>query len=411
MRILCLSQVLPYPLDAGPKVRSYHVLQYLASRYEVTLVAFSRPTDRPEYVEHLRSLCQYVHTLPMPRSPIRNAWHLFRALLSRQPFLIARDHVPAMTHLLRTLVQEAAATGQPYDIIHADQLWMAPYALVARNTVPISVRPRLILDQHNAVFLIPQRLVHHERNPLKRLLLQRENRLMRTWETATCRQFDHVVWVTAEDRAAVEKAAGQASLPPSTIIPICVDPQDKPFLERRPNAYRVTFLGGLHWPPNAFGLRWFLRGVWPLVQREFPSAILTIIGRDPPPEIVSSRSDRLEATGYVVDPTPYLQETAVFIVPLHAGGGMRVKIVDAWSRGLPVVSTTIGAEGLHYEHGSNLLIADTADEFALAVTRLLRDPELGKALATAGRQTVEAHYDWRKVYRKWDDVYGDTETR
>jgi len=107
----------------------------------------------------------------------------------------------------------------------------------------------------------------------------------------------------------------------------------------------------------------------------------------------------------VEDLIPYLRETAVFIVPLHAGGGMRVKILDAWCWGLPVVTTTIGGEGIQVRDGENALAADTPEGFAQAVVRVLRKPELAARLAAGGRRTVEAHYDWREVYRAWDRVY------
>jgi glycosyltransferase involved in cell wall biosynthesis len=102
---------------------------------------------------------------------------------------------------------------------------------------------------------------------------------------------------------------------------------------------------------------------------------------------------------------PYLRETAVFIVPLHAGGGMRVKIVDGWSWGLPIVSTTIGAEGIGYTDGQDIVIADTAEEFAQATIDLLANPVRAAQLGQQGRVTLEAHYDWRKTYQLWDEVY------
>ena len=114
----------------------------------------------------------------------------------------------------------------------------------------------------------------------------------------------------------------------------------------------------------------------------------------------------MEITGYVADPTPYLAETAAFIVPLHAGGGMRVKILDAWCWGLPVISTRVGAEGIRVQEGENVRLADTPEAFAQAVVQVLRKPELAARLAAGGRRTVEVHYDWRRVYRAWDQVYG-----
>ncbi len=404
MRILYLSQVVPYPPDAGPKVRSYHVLQYLAGQHEVTLVAFSRPSDRTEAEVELRRYCQSVHLVPMPRSPARDAWHLGRALLSGKPFLVARDQLPAMSRLLSQLVRQAAGE-KPYDVIHADQLWMAPYAVAAAAAAPAGRRPVLILDQHNAVYLIPQRLAQHEQHRAKRWLLRREARVMAQFEVEVCQRFDGIVWVTEEDRAAVARVAPRGELPVSRVIPICVDPEAKPFLERRSDARRVTFLGGLHWPPNAAGLAWFFREVWPRVRSEAPQAVLTVVGRNPPGELAQAEHVGVITTGYLPDPTSYLAETAAFIVPLHAGGGMRVKIVDAWSWGLPVVSTSIGAEGLRCLPGENILLADTAPEFAQAVLRLLSEPQLGEALAAAGRRTVIEHYDWRRFYPAFDEVY------
>jgi glycosyltransferase involved in cell wall biosynthesis len=268
--------------------------------------------------------------------------------------------------------------------------------------------------------MIPRRLAEDSANPLRRALLELESRKLARYELETCRQFDRVVWVTEEDRAAVY--AGQpnpASFSMSDngrhhshdlVIPICVDPEDKPAIERRAGTRRVTFLGGLHWPPNAEGVTWFVREVWPLVERHSPDAKLTLIGRDPPQELVELDriSDSIEVLGYVDDPERYLKETAVFIVPLLAGGGMRVKIIDAWSWGLPVVSTTIGAEGIGYQHGKDILIADTPDAFAEAVSQLINEPEVANTLGAAGRRTVVTRYDWRTIYRAWDQLYART---
>lgn len=402
MNILFLSQLVPYPVDAGPKVRSYHVLQYLASvGHAVTLVAFTRASDHPEHVDHMRQICAAVYTVPMTRARLKDVWHLGRSLLHRQPFLIARDEVPAMHQLLRRLM-----TQHDFDAIHADQLWMAQYALTAgAEGHKRGKRPFLVLDQHNAVYLIPQRLATGERNPLKRLILAREAVAMRRYEEAVCHQFDRVIWVTDEDRQALSREKTRATM--DLTIPICIDTEVKTAVLRPHRPRRVTFLGGLHWPPNAEGIVWFAREVWPLIQTQVPDAMLTIIGKSPPDALQTPESPllNLDVTGYVEDVLPYLAETAVFIVPLHAGGGMRVKILDAWSWGLPIVSTTIGAEGIQYRDGENLLIGDRADTFAEAVLHLLQEPDLAEEIGHRGRLTAETLYEWRNVYRAWNQTY------
>ncbi|HBY93611.1 MAG TPA: glycosyl transferase family 1 [Chloroflexi bacterium] len=426
MHILFLTQVLPYPLDAGPKTRAYHVLRYCAAAgHKVTLLTFTRNADRSEYVQHLRTYCTAVHTVPMRRSRARDVGHLLRSLVSPTPFLITRDWVPGMA----ARVRDVAIRHPVFDVVHADQLWMAPYALLARHAGGNGRQPAAVLDQHNAVFQIPHRLAQQESNPLKRALLAVEGRKLVRYEKEVCRRFDHVVWVTEEDHAALDGrgpngqgrggrqrsgSTGRRGTRRFSIIPICVDTEMQPVIPRRPDAFRVTFLGGLHWPPNSEGVLWFARQVWPFIAEQVPSAVLTVIGKEPPRALVEIGGGRsaagdlpsgVEIPGYVTDPRPYLAETAVFIVPLHAGGGMRVKILDAWCWGLPVVTTRVGAEGLRARDGENALLADTATTFAQAVVRVMRAPEVSMRLAAEGRRTVETFYDWRRVYEAWDDVY------
>jgi len=332
----------------------------------------------------------------MRRSRLRDAKFLAQSLLTRQSFLIIRDELPAMTAKLKEL-----AGTKSFDAVHADQLWMAQYALAAKAVSPAS---KLILDQHNAVYLIPQRLAESTSNPIKNLFLNRESHAMAAFEVDVCRRFDHVVWVTQEDYEAVSTLpkAKTNGLAPSTVIPICADPTRIKPVEKAANKKRVTFLGGLHWPPNAEGIVWFAQHVFPQIRAQIPEAVLTVIGKNPP---MGLEGDGVEVTGYVDDPLPYLTETAAFVVPLHAGGGMRVKILDAWSWGLPIVSTTIGAEGIETQHEQNILIADTPADFAQAVIRVLNDPILSQQLEQSGRQTVLEKYNWRRIYPAWDDVY------
>lgn len=399
--ILFLTQVLPYPLDAGPKVRAYHLLGALAARRTVVLVSFRRADDAPEAVEHLRGICREVITVPLARGPLSDAWHLLVALLRRRSFIIQRDQRGALRRLLADLCRR-----QAFAAVHADQLWMAAYA----TDLPV---PLKVLDQHNAVYLIFRRLAAAEPNPLKRWLWRREARLLAAVEAAQLAAFHHTLFVSREDRAAIAAVADPAERrlldERSAILPICVDSAALPPLAVDPHARRVTFLGTLFWPPNVEGVLWFAEQVWPLVLAARPEARLTLIGKNPPPA-VQALADRsggsIEVTGYLADPLPLLRQTAAFIVPLLSGGGMRVKILDAWAWGLPVVSTPIGAEGIEVADGTDILIAAEPAAFAAGVIALLGHPEARAALGAAGRQAVEARYDKRRMDEVLDRIYG-----
>ena len=397
-RILYLTQVLPYPLDTGARVRQYYVLRYLSQKHEVTLVSFVRADDQPEHIAHLRTLCTAVHTVPMQRSRWRDARAIVKGLMTANPFVIVRDEIEPMQHVIaRQLASDHV------DVIHADQVSMAQYGLIGRG-------PRRVLDLHNAMYLVTQRLADNESNPLRRLIARRETRALAKYEAQLCARYDQVVFVTDDDRRAIESQFDRFSvqLPDDrfSTIPICSDPSDKQPIVPVAKPHRITALGVMFWPPNAEGVLWFAREVWPQVRAQFPDMRLTIVGKNPPPYLSDLNNvDDIEVTGYVPDLDRVLAETAAFIVPLRAGGGMRVKILDAWCWGLPIVSTSIGAEGITIRAGENMLVADSAEAFGQAVRRVLGDRELTDRLRRNGRRWIEDNYDWQKTYTAWDDVY------
>lgn len=410
MKILYLSQLVPYPPDSGAKVRQYYVLRHLTQRHQVSLVAFSRSDDTPEALAHLKEFCHDIRTVPMERSRLRDGLALLGSWLRGESFIIRRDKVPAMT----ALVEEELLDGG-YDLVHADQLWMAQYALLAAGLSGQGriERPRLILDEHNACFQIFQRLAEGEHSPLKRLALDSEWRALQRFEAQACSRFDRVVTVTGEDRQILEplvnEAAAQSGQPAPrfSTIPICVDTESVPPVVPVEASADVLHLGTMFWPPNVEGVLWFARQVWPLVREQIPEAAFTVVGKNPPEQIKAlvGQAAGINVTGYVTDPQPYLERAKTFIVPLFSAGGMRVKIIDGWCWGLPIVSTTIGAEGIQYREGENILIADDAQSFAAAVVQVLQDRAMNHSLRENGRRWAEEKYSWQRVYPEWDQVY------
>jgi glycosyltransferase involved in cell wall biosynthesis len=412
-QILFLTQVLPYPLDAGPKVRAYHMLRHLAGRHQVTLASFVRADDTAEAVEHLRGLCRAVHTAPMRRSMWRNVRAGAVGLMTGSPIVVVRDDVAEMTALLRSL-----ARAERFDVVHADQLSMAGYGqLAARAAGSGAARPRTLLDEHNAIYLLARRMAAGETHPARRALMRREAEAFARYEAHMCREYDALLAVTAEDRAALlamfpaeERPAIASKL---AVVPISVDAgQVQPVARKAGGPPAILHLGTMFWPPNVSGVLWFAREVLPQVRLAVPEARFIVVGKNPPPEVTALAAERqIEVTGYAPDPLPYLAQADVFVVPLHAAGGMRVKILDAWLWGLPVVSTPIGAEGIAIREGENILVAEDAAAFAAATVRALTDQELNRRLRVEGRAWVEERYSWQVVYRQVDKVYEKLEGR
>ena len=404
-RVLYLTQVLPYPLDSGAKIRQYHMLGHLARNHEVTLVSFTRLDDPPEAVTHLEDVCDAVHTIPMRRSLWRNVRAGVKGLATGLPMVVARDEIEEMVATLRRLVRESV-----YDVVHADQLSMAGYGQRAAR-FSTARRPHTLLDEHNAIYLLTQRMAETEPRWLRRQVMRREARAFARYEAAMCRDYDALLTVIPEDRehllALLPSEERESVAPKFTVIPICVDPEKvMPVTHREGRAPTILHVGTMFWPPNINGVLWFAKEVLPLVHQEVPDARFVIVGKNPPEAVWALAADpRVEVTGYVVDLDPYLEAADAFVVPLHAGSGMRVKILDAWLWGLPTVSTSIGAEGIEVLDGDNILLADNPQAFARATIRLLTDDALNRRLRTHGRDWVERHYSWQEVYKRVDDVY------
>lgn len=396
MRILLLTQILPFPPDSGPKVKTYHLIQQLARSHKVTLVSLVRSEAEAAQAAQLRELCAEVHTVLLRRSRPRDAYHLAASSLTGDSFIIRRDDSPELRARLAELTRRTH-----FDIVHADQLNMAQFAV----DLPAGAR---VLDEHNAVWTIVQRMAEHS-SYARRVGLELEARRLRRYEARICARFDGLLVVSEPDRRFLALAAAEAgvALPPTAVIPIAVDAQGQPPVAREPAPTTILSMATMFWPPNVDGVLWFAREVYPLVQRAVPEARFAIVGARPPQAVrrLVEEDPSIEVTGYVADPQPYLERTAALIVPVRAGGGMRVKILEALARGLPIVSTTIGYEGIELTPGEQLLVADTPAEFAAAVVRLLREPELGRRLAAAGRQVAEQRYDWRVVNPRVEALY------
>ncbi|HID51998.1 MAG TPA: glycosyltransferase [Anaerolineae bacterium] len=412
MRILLLTQILPYPPNAGPRVKTWHVLRYLAHQgHEVTLVTYLRPEEEP-YVDTVRELCTAVHTVPIHRANVKNLFYLLKSNLTGRPFLIERDDLPPMRQLVRRLLET-----EPFDIVHADQLTMTQFALDV-DRLPEGERPYTIFDAHNATWTITDRLLESAPRILKPLLRLETGRV-KTYEGMLLTRFDHTMVVIPEDKPALmaglpDDADREAISRRISVIPITIDADKLQPVQRQPDSLNILALGSMHYPPNVDGIRWFVRRIFPLIQAEEPGVTLTIVGKSPPADLAhlaEQQPDSIEVTGFVPELQPYMERAALMVVPVRAGSGMRVRLLEAFARAMPTVTTTIGMEGIEAENGRHLLLADDPVTFAQETVRLLGDPALQQMLAENGRQLAVEKYDWRSALQQMDAVYNSAQER
>lgn len=394
MKILFLTQNPPYPLDAGAKVRNYYVLRYLSQYHEIDLVTFVRRWDTKRPTLELPGIT--VRTVPLDRSPALDVMYLLSSRFGDSPFLVRRDWNKAMAHTVQELT-----TSTRYDAVYASQLTMAQYLLTCGS--------KKILDEINVEWNVVKRVAETDYSLSRRFAARLEWQKVRKYESRIVAAFDHILTVTEDDRDLLAATANR-SVSIST-LPICIDPETITPVKRERVSNDIVFVGTMYYPPNADAAIWFGTRVFPIIQDHAPESRFIIVGSRPDAAVrkMSQRNPRIVVTGYVNDIGPYLAESAVFVVPLRSGGGMRVKILDAWARGIPIVSTSLGAEGIRVVRGENILIGDSCEDIASHVLRILRDREFADQLVRNGREWVTRHYDWRNGYRALDGIFPPNE--
>lgn len=394
MKILFLAFELPYPLDRGGRVKSFHFLEALARHHEVTLAALSRSPLEGQYLNRFADWLESVHLVPVDLSLARKVRLASRGLGRRKPFVVALYDNREMHNLVSELLQV-----QEYDVIYADHLHMSQY-------VPESTSSFTVLDQHNVETTILHRFFKSRQpGPLKAFGWW-EWRRMAAYESAECCRFNMVLVTTLVDANLVRPwlQPGQQL----EVLPIGVDVSYFKPAPRSPRPHTLVSLGTLAWQPNADGVLWFCREVLPLVRAYIPGVTFQIIGDRPPPAIRKLGDDEaVELLGRVDDVRPFLANSAGLVVPLRVGSGMRVKVLDALAMGAPVVSTSVGCEGIAVTHRRDILIADEPLDFARAIVALVNDGELQQRLSRNGRALVMERYSWPVIYDQIDEAFVD----
>lgn len=386
-QLLFLTNLFPFPLDDGASFKAYYTLRYFSRHFDITLVSFYRGQEELVLRNKLGDLCKDIILVPLKRTKWREIRNVILSFMTRKPFLIQRDYSRKMSQAIQT-----ALSRGPFSLIYVDHLHMSQYV---RSQEPT----KKVLDEHNVEAEIARRYFQIEKNWLRKWLAYIDYRRLKTYEPHECGKYDRVFVVSRRDQQLLEDSAVRKV----SCIPIGVDTQKFLPLELNPESKQIVFIGTMYWPPNIDAVHWFCREIFPLIKLKCPDCQLLIIGKKPPPSVLKLARDKgVVVLGYVGDPTEYLKDCAAFVVPLRIGGGIRVKILNALAWGLPIVSTTVGAEGIAVTSGENIFIQDHAEGFAASVIQLIHDLSMREKLSKNGRRLAVTVYEWEKIYAKMD---------
>ncbi len=387
MKILFLAFEVPYPLDRGGRIKTFHYLKALTRHHQVSLVALTRTQDCVTKLEYLRSelALEEVHGIHIDLARLRKARLALTSLLQTKPFVISLYDSAEGKHLVERLLN-----GNHFDLVYADHLHTAQY-------VPMETRALTLLDQHNVETMVLQRFADTQSWKPLQWFARREHYKMSRYEPKMCRQFD-AIWVTTEvDRELI--APWLLPRQHIKVLPIGVDTDYFQPDGRKRDPHTLISVGTLSWPPNADGVLWFYNEVYLLIKKQIPNIQFVIVGANPPSAIQKLAEDpSVKVTGWVNDIRPYMARSTMMIVPLRGGSGMRVKILNALAMGLPVVSTSVGCEGIDVTSGDDILIADDVKTLVQRIVTLFQDQQLQQTLSKNGVRLIQERYSWKALY-------------
>lgn len=381
---LFLTHTTPLPLVSGERIRTFHLLRELArAGWRVSLFSLLHSVALPAEDERLlRKLCEEVHLEPFPVAPPSRYWRLARAIAASTPFHERYFFTDRAAEGLEPLLRAGS-----FDVLVPVTLYMVPY-------VPRDRFDRAVLDTLNVETRRMEGMAEALPRRPRGLAARRQLPAVRRYEAEAVRSVARVVAVSEEERKAFEQLApGKVDLVPNGVDTTTIQPR-----KSLPDAPGVLFVGSMDYGANVDAVEHLVDDVLPRLRRR--DATVTLVGSNPRPSLrrIARRATLdVHVAGFVPSTEPYFERSRVFVVPLRYGGGTRLKILEALARGVPVVTTSVGCEGLELEHGRELVVADDPADFAQWVDRLLEDDDLCLELALRGRATVEERYDWRAI--------------
>jgi len=400
-RLLALTNMLPYPPTNGGQMRDWEVLRALASLgCEIHLLSFGQNEQQDEQLNESCKVCASTEVISHPQMSLSSSGDYlgrFRALPDRLPYAVARFQSKAMQERIVQWVEagrvDAVLSNMPY--------------LLAN--VPASLPVPVIVNCHNVEHMILRRYLPFERNSLRRAYAWIESCKLERWEKEVCLQASLLLVCSDYDRSVMEKLCPG---PAVAVVPNVVD-VDRYISSNQSDAATVLYTGGMDWFPNRDAVEFFVTAILPDLRRLNPKVQFIVAGRRGPEKFHQdlAKIPNVEFRGPVSDMRAEIARASVCVVPLRIGSGTRLKILEAAAMGKPIVSTRVGAEGLKFSDGIEIILEDKPSKFAQVVADLLGDPKRRSLLGNAARHGVEKHYSLPVLRLTLQQVFQDLAAR
>jgi len=391
MKILMLTPYLPFPPSEGGQVRSYKLIKLLSQRHEITLVCFSRQHNTPDQVAHLKQFCRQVFVIE--RGKTWTLKNILRTGFSPYPFLVSIYHSPGT----KRISTEALASDK-FDLIHAEMSYTLPY-------LPPHNLPVILVEQ-----TIMSRIFGHQISmepkwwfkPLMWIDVQK----MKYWEKYYWKKASSLIAVSQEDATIMQRLVPDLSV---QVVPNGVGEDFDNLPMQTHYNHTLFYMGNYKWIQNWEAVDYLAKEVFPLVKKQIADAKLVLSGQFPTPKVKALATKDIEvlelkdhdAEGLVKS----LLRSGLFVAPMYAPGGTRLKILASMAAMMPVVTTSVGAEGYGAIDGESILIGNNSQELADQAVRILNDKKLYQKVAVNARKLVDTKFTWGPIAKKLESIY------
>lgn len=388
MKVLYLIPYSPANPVFGGALRIYHLLKHLCTYHDVTVAGFSTPQEELKLLDQFPALEGKTHFVAYPYTYKNARWRLLQSVFSKHSNWYQLTKSKLFQQKLDWLFEE-----ESFDIIQSEFPVMAMFRF---NSDAVK-----IIDSHNVEYDNFKRMAQ-VKNPFKKLFYHLEAYKFYKEETAVCAQQDALLVTSARDISLFNETTPDVR---KYLIPNGVDTTYFQPFKAAPVRHSMVFVGMMKYVPNYNGIIWFLNEIFPKILEFIPDASITIVGKNPPDSILKRASKNIIVTGFVEDTRPYIEKSSVYVVPLRMGGGTRLKIMEALAVKKPIVSTSIGCEGIDVQNGKSIMIGDTPDKFAARVIELFSNPERVAGLTDEGYALVNDKYRWESIGLQMNRAY------